>query len=48
IGTFEQRMKYSNDCRRLAQLIINYRDSLSILDSSSIDPLKPYKDLLVD
>ncbi|CAF1088310.1 unnamed protein product [Rotaria sordida] len=48
IGTFEQRIKYSNDCRRLAQLIINYRDSLSILDSSSIDPLKPYKDLLVD
>ena len=41
-------MKYSNDCRRLAQLIIDYRDSISILDSSSIDPLKPYKDLLVD
>ncbi|CAF3073167.1 unnamed protein product [Rotaria sp. Silwood2] len=48
IGIFEQRMKYSNDCRRLAQLIINYRDSISILDSSSIDRLKSYKDLLVD
>jgi hypothetical protein len=44
----EQRVKYSNDCRRLAQLIITYRDSISILDSSSLDPLKPYKDLLVD
>jgi hypothetical protein len=41
-------MKYSNDCRRLAQLIITNRDSISILDSSSIDPLKPYKDLLID
>jgi hypothetical protein len=41
-------MKYSNDCRRLAQLIIANRDSISILDLSSIDPLKPYKDLLVD
>ncbi|CAF1155967.1 unnamed protein product [Rotaria sp. Silwood1] len=48
LGIFEQRMKYSNDCRRLAQLIINFRDSLSILDYSSIDRLKPYKDLLVD
>ncbi|CAF4754430.1 unnamed protein product, partial [Rotaria magnacalcarata] len=41
-------MKYSNDCRRISQLIINNRDSISILDSSSVDPLKPYKDLLVD
>jgi hypothetical protein len=41
-------MKYSNDCRRLAQLIITNRDTISMLDSSSIDPLKPYKDLLVD
>jgi len=41
-------MKYSNDCRRLAQLIITNRDTISILDSSSIDPLKPYKDLLLD
>jgi hypothetical protein len=41
-------MKYSNDCRRLAQLIVANRDSVSILDSSSIDPLKPYKDLLID
>ncbi|CAF0966419.1 unnamed protein product [Rotaria magnacalcarata] len=48
IGKFEQRMKYSNDCRRISQLIINNRDSISILDSSSVDPLKPYKDLLVD
>ena len=42
-------MKYSNDCRRLAQLLVTYRDSLSPLDSStSIDRLKPYKDLLID
>jgi len=41
-------MKYSNDCRRLSQLLVTYRDSISILNSSSGDPLKPYKDLLVD
>jgi hypothetical protein len=41
-------MKYSNDCRRLSQLIVTYRDSVSILDSTSTDRLKPYKDLLVD
>jgi hypothetical protein len=42
-------MKYSNDCRRLSQLLVTYRDALSMLDSSSsIDPLKPYKDLLID
>lgn len=41
-------MKYSNECRRLSQLILTYRDSISLLDSSSIDPLKPYKDLVVD
>jgi hypothetical protein len=41
-------MKYSNDCRRLSQLLLTYRDSISPLDSSSIDPLKPYKDLLID
>jgi len=41
-------MKYSNDCRRLSQLLITYRNSISILDSSSIDRLKPYKDLLID
>ena len=41
-------MKYSNDCRRIAQIILTHRDTLSILDSSSIDPLKPYKDLLLD
>jgi len=48
IEKFEQRMKYSNDCRRIAQLILVNRNSLSILDSSSPDPLKPYKDLLID
>jgi hypothetical protein len=41
-------MKYSNDCRRLSQLLVTYRDSISLLDSSSIDRLKPYKDLLID
>jgi hypothetical protein len=41
-------MKYSNDCRRLAQLIITNRDTISILDTTAIDPLKPYKDLLLD
>jgi len=41
-------MKYSNDCRRLSQLLVAYRDSISPLDSSSIDRLKPYKDLLID
>ncbi|CAF4129985.1 unnamed protein product [Adineta steineri] len=45
---FEQRMKYSNECRRLSQLLVVYRDEIFLLDSSSIDPLKPYKDLLVD
>ena len=35
-------MKYSNECRRLAQLIVNYRDSLPD------HRLKSYKDLLVD
>jgi hypothetical protein len=39
-------MKYSNDCRRLSQLLVTYQDSISLLDS--IDPLKPYKDLLID
>lgn len=41
-------MKYSNDCRRLSQLILTRRDSISLLDSSSIDRLKLYKDLLLD
>jgi hypothetical protein len=41
-------MKYSNDCRRIAQVIITNRDTISLLDPSSIDPLKPYKDLLLD
>lgn len=40
-------MKYSNDCRRIAQVILTYRDTVS-LDNSSSDPLKPYKDLLLD
>jgi hypothetical protein len=39
-------MKYSNDCRRLSQLLVFYRDSIRLLDS--IDRLKPYKDLLID
>jgi hypothetical protein len=29
-------------------LILTHRDTLSLLDSSSSDPLKPYKDLLLD
>jgi hypothetical protein len=29
-------------------LILTYRDTVSLLDSSSNDPLKPYKDLLLD
>lgn len=41
-------MKYSNDCRRLSQVILTYRDTISILDCSSPDRLKPYKDLLLD
>ena len=42
-------MKYSNDCRRLSQLLVTYRDSISPLGPPSHpDPLKPYKDLLVD
>lgn len=41
-------MKYSNDYRRLGQLLVTYRDAISMLDSSAIDPLKPYKDLLVE
>lgn len=41
-------MKFSNDYRRLAQLLVTYRDSISMLDSSSIDRLKAYKDLLID
>lgn len=41
-------MKYSNECRRLAQLLVTYRDSTSLLDASSRDPLKLYKDLLID
>ena len=41
-------MKYSNDCRRLAQLILTQRDSISLLDASAVDRLKPYKDLLLD
>jgi len=48
IGKFEERVKYSNDCRRIAEFILENRDKISILDSSSIDPLKPYKDLLLD
>ena len=45
---FEERMKYSNECRRLAQLLLVHRDSISLLDTSAPDALKPYKDLLVD
>ena len=41
-------MKYSTDCRRLAQLILTYRDQISLDNSSSNDPLKSYKDLLLD
>lgn len=41
-------MKYSNDCRRLSQLLLTQRDSISLLDSSDSDRLKPYKDLLLD
>ncbi|UJR31757.1 hypothetical protein I4U23_019235 [Adineta vaga] len=48
VRKFEQRLKYSNDCRRLSQLLITYRDSISLLDSSSTDRLKPYKDLVID
>ncbi len=29
-------------------MILTHRDTLSLLDSSSSDPLKPYKDLLLD
>ena len=39
-------MKYSNEHRRLSQLLAAYRDSLS--PSSSNDRLKPYKDLVTD
>ncbi|CAF1074851.1 unnamed protein product [Adineta ricciae] len=48
LGEFDQRMKYSNDCRRLSQLLVTYRDSISLLDPSSNDRLKPYKDLMID
>ncbi|CAF4107627.1 unnamed protein product [Rotaria sordida] len=48
LSKFEQRMKYSNDCRRLSQLLVTYRNSISKLDLSSIDPLKSYKDLIID
>ncbi|CAM4859599.1 unnamed protein product [Rotaria socialis] len=48
LSKFEQRMKYSNEFRRLSQLLVTYRDAISTLDSSSVDPLKPYKDLLID
>jgi hypothetical protein len=41
-------MKYSNDCRRLAQLLMTYRNSTVMLDTSAIDRLKAYKDLLID
>ena len=41
-------MKYSNECRRLAQLLVTFRDSTLPLDGSSRDPLKSYKDLIVD
>ena len=41
-------MKYSNDCRRLAHLILIHRDAISLLGSSSPDPIKQYKDLLID
>ncbi|CAF3310389.1 unnamed protein product [Rotaria socialis] len=44
LSKFEQRMKYFNEYRRLSQWLVAYRDSISILDSSSIDPLKPSKD----
>jgi hypothetical protein len=48
LSKFEQRIKYFNNCHRLSQLLVTYRDSISPLDSSSIDQLKPYKDLLID
>ncbi|CAF0957532.1 unnamed protein product [Adineta ricciae] len=48
LATFEKRMRYSNDCRRLAQLLVAFRDSISPLNSTSADSLKPYKDLLAD
>lgn len=39
-------MKYSNDYRRLGQLLVTYRDTISPKDSP--DRLKPYQDLLID
>ena len=39
-------MKYSNELRRLGQLLITYRHSISPLDSSN--RLKSYQDLLTD
>lgn len=41
-------MKYSNDCRRIAQTILTYRDTVSLAHSTAMDSLKPYKDLLLD
>lgn len=41
-------MKYSNDLRRLSQLILSQRDTIASLDSTARDRLKPYKDLLLD
>jgi hypothetical protein len=41
-------MKYSNDCRRISQLIIAQRNLIALLDASMKDRLKPYKDLLID
>lgn len=48
LEAFEKRMKYSNDCRKLSQLILNQRDLVSILGPDSRDQLKSYKDLLID
>lgn len=39
-------MKYSNEFRRLGQLLLTYRHSISPLSSSN--RLKPYQDLLID
>lgn len=41
-------MRYSNDCRRLGQLLVSYRDVVKKCSSKSADPWQSYKDLVFD
>ncbi|CAF1125919.1 unnamed protein product, partial [Didymodactylos carnosus] len=49
LETFEMRMKYSNETKRLSQLLVTYRDITQLITTNaSSNRLKAYKDLVID